>query len=210
MCGRYALYSSADDLVEVFRIVNPAVWEPRWNVAPTNLVPVLLRGGEVRTMKWGLVPSWSKDGRPFVNARADGLFDKPSFRSAARKRRCVVLADGFYEWRKEGKQRFPLLCRRRDRRPLAMAGVWEPAREGPPTFAVVTTEANALMAPVHDRMPVLLDAEGVDAWLDGTAEPADLAALLCPCDPADFELVPVSPRVNDVKNEGPELLSPPC
>src|SRR5688572_3969459 len=206
MCGRYALYSSTDEMVEVFRIVNPAIWEPRYNVAPTDPMPVILRGGEVRTMKWGLVPSWSKDGRPFINARAEGLFEKPSFRTAAKSRRCVVPANGFYEWRKEGKQRFPLLCRRRDRRMLAMAGVWEPSREGPPSFAVITTDANALMAPVHDRMPVILDEEAIAWWLDPKAEPAELATLLRPAAPDDYELVPVNPRVNDVKNEGPELL----
>lgn len=199
-CGRYALYSSADDLVALFRIVGSLELVPRFNVAPTQLLPVLLHDHTVATMKWGLVPTWSTTGKGVINARAEGLFDKPMFRTAARKRRCLVPADGFYEWRKSPSGKQPLLIRRPDRKPFLMAGVWEPGE--PPTFAIVTTAANAVVAPVHDRMPVILDAAQVEPWLaEGTLPP--------PEDIAPVDLTPVSDRVNNVRNDDPACLEGP-
>lgn len=208
MCGRYALYSSAEDLTEIFRIVGTLDCQPRYNVAPTQDLPVILAGHTLAWMRWGLVPAWSKDGKPWINARREGLFDKPAFRGPARHRRCLVPADGFYEWRKVGKGKEPLFIRRRDGRPFAMAGIWEPGhRGGPATYAVVTTEPNALVAPIHDRMPAILVGDAAERWLDEDADPAALAGLLDPPDAGLFQAVPVAPRVNDVHNEGPDLVA---
>lgn len=206
MCGRYALYSSAADLVEVFAIVGELELTPRYNVAPTHQMLVLTEGRRPARMKWGLVPSWSKDGKGWINARADGLFEKPAFRQPARKRRCLVPADGFFEWKKVGKEKVPMLIRAADHRPFAMAGLWEPSREGLPTFAVVTTDACPAVAPVHDRMPVLLDAAGADRWLDPAATVDELVSLLRPRD--DVELIEVDPRVNKVAFDDPGCVRP--
>lgn len=206
MCGRYALYSSAEDLAEIFRVVGTVECAPHYNVAPTQEQPVLLAGGKCVPMRWGLVPFWSKDGRGFINARAEGLFDKPAFRVPARQRRCLVPADGFFEWRKVGKAKQPLFFHRKDGRPFAMAGLWEPG--SPPTFAVVTTAANALVAPVHDRMPAILGPGEMAAWLDPETAPERLPDVLRPWEPDAFEAVPVGQGVNDVRNDTPELVRP--
>lgn len=207
MCGRYALYSSAADLVEVFAIVGELQVAPRYNVAPTQEMLVLTEGRRAARMKWGLVPSWSKDGKGWINARAEGLFEKPAFRQPARRRRCLVPADGFFEWKKVGREKVPMFIRAADHRPFAMAGLWEPAREGPPTFAVVTTDACPAVARIHDRMPVLLDAAGADRWLDPAATEDELVSLLRPRDAV--ELTEVDSRVNRVAFDDPGCVRPP-
>lgn len=203
MCGRYALYSSAADLVELFHIVGELDVAPRYNVAPTQTLPVLTEGGHAVPMVWGLVPTWSKDGKGFINARAEGLFEKPAFRAAARRRRCLVPANLFYEWVKVPGGKQPMAIRRRDGRPFLMAGLWEPRRDAPPTYAVVTTAANALVAPIHDRMPVILEGAAADRWLDPGSSQDALAPLLGPWDADGFEAVPVDRRVNDVRFDDP-------
>ena len=220
MCGRYSLTTPAESVRRLFDYEGRPNLEPRYNIAPTDEVPVvrLAREGDVRElvmMRWGLIPWWAEDlkiGAKTINARAETVARKPAFRDAFRERRCLVAADGFYEWRKEGKLRRPFRITRRDREPFAFAGLWErfKPREGPPinSFTIITTAANALLAPLHPRMPVILDAEEHRAWLTPEADPPALHALLCPAPEPELVFFEVSPRVNKVANDDPSLIEP--
>jgi putative SOS response-associated peptidase YedK len=227
MCGRFTSQSSPDRLAGHFG-ADLAVAEdlgPRYNVAPTDDVYVVAEHGGVRrlgTQRWGLVPFWADDpsvGSRMINARADSVASKPAYRRAFARRRCLVPADGFYEWRAVPGQRRkqPYLVRRRDGAPLALAGLWEVWR-GPEgadgagrltSCVIVTTDANELLRPVHDRMPVVLERDVWDTWLDPDNDDLDeLQALLTPAAEDVLELVPVGTRVNDVRNDGPDLVDP--
>jgi len=178
MCGRFLLKSPLVELQGAFGFAERLNLEPRFNIAPAQTVAIVrLRangdGRELALVRWGLVPAWAKEpaiGGKMINARAEGIAAKPAFRAAFRQRRALVLADGFYEWRKvEGSRKQPMLIRRRDHAPFAFAGLWEVWRgpDGPlETCTIVTTAANALLAPIHDRMPVILDPADHEAWLD--------------------------------------------
>lgn len=217
MCGRFLLFSSPDLLRQAFGFAGAPNLPARYNIAPTQEVAIVRRAGdglarELATARWGLVPSWARDakvGYSTFNARGEGVAGKPAFREAFRRRRCLVPADGFYEWRKldGGKVKQPFLIRRRDRAPFAFAGLWELWRgpDGPMTSAtIVTTRANATMATLHDRQPVILAATDHDRWLDpARGGPPD---LLGPCPDDWLELTPVSARINNARNEGAELL----
>ena len=222
MCGRYLLTSPVDALRHWFAFAERPNLMPRYNVAPTQEVPVVRLGRdgaatgserELIMVRWGLVPHWAKDiaiGNRMINARAETVQKLPAFRDAFRRRRCLVPADGFFEWQKVGKLRQPLLIRRRDRSPLAFAGLYERWRQpdGQPlrSMTIITCPANPLLAPVHDRMPVILDPADHGRWLD--PEAADGQSLLRPC-PADWlELQPVNRRVNDVRNDDPTCIEP--
>lgn len=219
MCGRYALNQNAHDLARVFSLVAIADVAPRFNIAPS--MPVLAireapqgRVGELMT--WGLEPAWaSKDPearrlpKP-INARAETLTQRPMFRQAFRSRRCILPASGFYEWRRPpGAPTQPFYIHPADGTVFALAGLYEPGRDGgPATCCIITTGANELMAKIHDRMPVILDAADVARWLDPNTAPADLAALLVPA-PADEMLAhPVATRVNAARNDDPALIDP--
>ena len=176
MCGRYSLTSNISELQGRFGFVmdSPAPL-PRYNIAPTQSVLAVVNDGQRRgaMMRWGLVPSWAKDvkvGAKMINAVSETAAAKPAFRSAFRRRRCLVLADGFYEWRREGKQRVPMYFCQKSGEPMAFAGLWEnwqsPEGELIQSCAILTTAANELMAPVHHRMPVILSAETEPLWLD--------------------------------------------
>jgi putative SOS response-associated peptidase YedK len=217
MCGRYLLTTPVDALAQLFRFGERPNLGPRYNVAPTQDVPIVRRSrdGERRELilvRFGLVPYWADDpkiGSRLINGRAETLERTRAFREAYRRRRCLVPADGFFEWRKEGRQRQPFLIRRRDRAPFAFAGLWERWRQSDGgvlrSCTIVTCPANALVAPVHDRMPVILATDDHEAWLDPEA---DGRVLLRPC-PADWlEAIPVSPRVNNPANDDPECLAP--
>ena len=220
MCGRYALHTALTRLAEEFGVPDPDAYAdeaaPGYNVAPTRMLPVCLAGEDGRRrfepMRWGLVPSWAKDesiGNRLINARAETVAGKPAFRAAFRRRRCLVPADGFYEWQKTDGAKQPWYVQRADRRPMALAGLWEHHRreDGPPlvSFAIVTTEANEAMAHIHGRMPVIVDRDDMGAWLGGDGDPA---ALLRPW-PAEQTLAwPVSRRVNNVRNDDPACLEP--
>ncbi len=218
MCGRYVSTTPADVLAAQFQveeIVGDDVDRPRWNVAPTD--PVLAvaetRSGIRRLgrMRWGLLPSFATDPRTAarrINARVETVATSPAFRAAFARRRCIIPADGFYEWDK-GKQ--PWFIMRGDAEPLAMAGLWEVWRagEGPliRTCAVITTTANALVMPVHDRMPAVVGRDHYDAWLDPDNDDIEaVRSLIGPA--ADDVLVrhPVSTSVNNVRNDGPDLV----
>lgn len=214
MCGRATLAASGEELREVFDLAETPVVHARWNVAPTQPIAAIRRAGVLEELRWGLVPFFS--GGPdevhgrFINARAETVRTLPAFRDAFARKRCLVVVDGFYEWLHEGKQKRPFHIRRPDRKPFALAGVWDEWRskdgEVVPSCAVVTCDARGVVAPLHDRMPVLLDAPAWATWLRG--EPDEAAALLAARAPA-LETVEVGATVNDVRHEGPECLEPP-
>jgi putative SOS response-associated peptidase YedK len=221
MCGRYSITTAPEALRRLFKFLNPPPnLPPRYNLAPTQDAPVVRldkQGGrELAMMRWGLVPYWSKGpghGYSMINARAETVASKASFRSALERRRCLVPADGFFEWRKDGRHRLPYHITMKDGQPFAFAGLWErwksPAGEKLDSFTIIVTDANAAIAPIHDRMPVILDEAGADLWLEAKPERRDeIVALMKPL-PADaVALRRVSTRVNDPDNDDPACLQP--
>jgi putative SOS response-associated peptidase YedK len=214
MCGRFAFYSPAEAAAELFGF-EPAFEIPaRYNIAPTELIPVVRsarpEGREIVMLRWGLIPYWAKDasiGNRMINARAETLADKPAYRNAYEKRRCLVLADGFYEWRKEASGKTPWFISLASGEPLAFAGLWEAwtdrsSGERVGTAAIVTTAANDFLRELHDRMPVVLQPEAAGEWLAGT--PGILANVTA--NPPVFQAWPVSRAVNNSRSEGPELI----
>ena len=226
MCGRFTLTTAIDELQTRFGFVmDGPPPPPRYNIAPTQPVLAVRPGGGARgrgrrgaMLRWGLLPPWAGDGRggggsPMINAAAETAAAKPAFRAAFRRRRCLVLTDGFYEWRRRGPQRTPFYFRQKSGEPMAFAGLWA---SGPPTpqgertlsCAILTTAANQLLAPVHHRMPVILPSDAADLWLDPQTESPDvLAPLLLPAPPEYLESREVSPLVNSVRNDGPECIA---
>jgi putative SOS response-associated peptidase YedK len=220
MCGRFTLRTSPQKLLADFGVSFPE-FTPRYNIAPTQSVFALRTGlgSEGRqgvTLRWGLVPSWAKDmkfGPQSTNARAETVAEKPMFRSALKRRRCLVLADGYYEWRADGKQKQPYHFRYPDQRPFALAGLWEewrgPEGNAPPleSCAIITTAARGIAATLHERMPVIIPPGSFDLWLNSQPlAPPQLAALLHPPQQDEVVPVPVSRVVNSVKNDRPECL----
>ena len=216
MCGRYSLILTIGELQNRFEFDGERLgYVPTSNIAPTQNVLTVV-GGESRRggyMRWGLIPSWAKDksiGSRMINARAETVAEKPSFRSALRRRRCLVLADGFYEWQRVGKSKKPMRVVMRSEEPFAFAGLWETWRdpEGTviPSCTIITTTPNDLLRLIHNRMPVILPREIEDFWLDDSVDdPAALTSVLIPY-PADaMEAYEVSSLVNSVANKGPEL-----
>lgn len=220
MCGRYVLHTPVGALAEAFGAVGPLPNFPaRYNIAPTQQALILKRDADTSrrlyAARWGLVPGWSQDlslGARLINARAETLAEKPSFRQAFRARRCLVPADGFYEWVAEGKRRTPLWIRRPDGQPLGLAGLWEVAT-GPDgarieTFTIITTEARGGLAAIHDRSPVILEENAWATWLAPDATGPVLAALMQPADQG-LLISPADPRANSPRNDGPDLIIPP-
>jgi putative SOS response-associated peptidase YedK len=218
MCGRFNLHANPRAVASLFGLPTVPELAPRYNVAPSQPVAVvgLKPGGQARglaLMKWGLVPRWAKsdDGSKPINARAETLLDRPTFRDSFRQRRCLIPASGFYEWQKAGSRKRPFHIRGRDGMPLAFAGLWD-RWEGPDgpvlTCCIVTTAANELVKPLHDRMPVILGPDEFARWLDPAAPAEDLLALLRPCPAEVLEAMPVGTAVNSPKNDGPECLEP--
>ena len=223
MCGRYFI-SQAPEIFRTFLgYPEQPNFPPRYNVAPTQPVPVVVsEGGErsFRLMRWGFWPGWLKDPRDFplvINARVETVAEKPTFRGALRHRRCVFLADGFYEWRREGigkaTIRTPFKISRVDGAPMALAGIWETwaSADGSEvdTAAIVTTGANGVLAAVHDRMPAILGPDAVASWLDTRGVGAGPATALCrPCPDKWLRLDPVGSRVNDVRHDDADLIVP--
>jgi putative SOS response-associated peptidase YedK len=217
MCGRFVRTSSPERLQTVFEIQKIAAdLQPSFNVAPTQKILSVVQEEDrtLTALRWGLIPSWADDpaiGNRMINARSEGVMEKPSFRSAFRRRRCLIPADGFYEWLKQGGEKIPFYFHLKENKPLAFAGLWETndkSGETLTTCTILTTEANEVMAPIHDRMPVILPAEEYDHWLDPEAEPEELMTLLRPYEDDDLTAYPVSKKVNSPRNDGPELLVP--
>lgn len=226
MCGRFVSSSPPDEIARYFAAEPPAeaALEANYNVAPTSDIYVVLEDGGIRRVAphhWGLVPVWAKDpsiGSRMINARSEGLSDKNAFKHAYKKRRCIVPVDGFYEWKKTPGQKAkqPYFIHRPDEEPLAFAGLWEewkgPDRDGTERLrsaTIITTEANETMAPVHDRMPVVLPPTAWDDWLDpDNADLESLGRLLVPAPPHILTLRPVSTEVGNVRNRGPHLIEP--
>jgi putative SOS response-associated peptidase YedK len=214
MCGRFTLRTPAADLAEIFRALDPPDIRPRYNIAPTQaILAVKLNEEQQREfdlLHWGLVPSWADDpkiGNRMINCQGETARTKPSFRSAFKTRRCLIVADGFYEWKVEGKAKQPLLIGRRDGGPFAFAGLWERWSKGETTLkscTIITTEPNELMQSIHNRMPVILSPQAYDQWLTGDPEEAE--QLLRPCSPVEFHAVPVSTKVNNPRNDSPDCI----
>jgi putative SOS response-associated peptidase YedK len=222
MCGRFTLTARPETVAALFELPEVPLLEQRYNIAPTQSVVVVRRTPdaaqrELVFLRWGLVPCWAADrtiGNRLVNARAETVADKPAFRAAFRERRCLVAADGFYEWQPQGKgKKQPFLFRLRDHSPFAFAGLWERWRspDGTPleTCTLLTTEANAVVRPVHERMPVLLTPESFEQWLDPTPRGvAELQRLLQPVPAEKLIAQPVSSRVNNPRYDDPACLEP--
>lgn len=237
MCGRYALMSDPELLVELLALASLPRLNPRYNIAPTQQVPVVRAAAPAPApgkedsrdesrrrldfLHWGLIPSWAKDstiGARMINARSETAAEKPAFRSALRRRRCLVPADAFYEWKKLAKGKQPYCIRMRDGRPFAFAGLWErwrhPEGEGEEiepieSFTILTTTANALMKSIHDRMPVIIPRQAYELWLDEEVQdPAKLRDLLGPISGGLLEAYPVSKRINSPRNDDAACLEP--
>jgi putative SOS response-associated peptidase YedK len=223
MCGRYTLRVSPAELAEIFGVLEAIEWSPRYNIAPTQTVAAVRsmengNGRRLSLLKWGLVPSWADDpkiGSNLINARAETVATKPAFRTALRKKRCLVPADGFYEWQAVPgrKTKQPFFIGVRDVPVFAFAGLWEhwTSPEGTPleTCTIITTEANELMRPVHNRMPVILDPQDYGRWLDrDRQDPQEVLPLLRPYPAEKMQLIPVSTLVNSPRNDRPDCVQP--
>jgi len=218
MCGRFAQRSDPKRLAQEFKVAEVPPVEARYNVAPTQKILAVRQsatGREMTFFKWGLVPAWAKDtsmGARLINARSETVREKPSFREAFKRRRCVIPADGFYEWRREGSKKQPFFFRMRDERPFGFAGLWERwEMEGRDqainSCTILTTEANEVLRPMHDRMPVILHPDDYSLWLEGDErERALLGELLRPYPAGEMIGYPVSALVNSPGNKGAELI----
>ena len=219
MCGRYNLIEDARALVDFFTLDNSLEMPPRYNIAPSQDIPVVRQSGEGRDLsllRWGLIPHWAKDhkiGYRMINARAETVAEKPSFRTAFRRRRCLIPATGFYEWKKVAGGKQPYNIRMEDGGLFAFAGLWERWKGSDGNLVesctIIVTDANELIRPVHDRMPVILDPADYGIWLDpGLQDPAQLQPLLVPHPSAGMDLYPVSSRVGSPANDDSELVQP--
>ena len=219
MCTRVTLRLPPEKMIELFELLNAPPYPLRYNIAPTQFIPIIRRSPaaqrECVMARWGLLPHWtaSMEKLPgLFNARAESVDSKPSFRDAFRHRRCLIPVDGFYEWKTEGKKKLPFLFTCRDGQPLALGGLWEEATHG--TYSVlsctiITTNANALVAPIHDRMPAILTPKDFDPWLDPCTAADALKTMLAPLPPDLMEDKPVNPWLNNSRSEGPQCHEPP-
>jgi putative SOS response-associated peptidase YedK len=217
MCGRYTVTSAPEAIRALFRYEEQPDFPPRYNIAPTQPIAIvrLIDGKrQLALVRWGLLPSWVKDPRNFallVNARGESVCEKPAYRAAMKRRRCLIPADGFYEWKSLGGRKQPYFVRAKSGEPLAFAGLWEtwtgPNGEELETAAIVTTRANRTLEPIHDRMPVVVAPDAFDLWLDGANVDAKTAEVLIQPAPDDLlEAYEVSTAVNRNANDNPKLI----
>lgn len=216
MCGRFAFYSPSEATAALFGVDNAPPVEPRYNIAPTQYIAGIRddeQGNrELKMLRWGLVPFWAKDpsiGNRMINARAETVAEKPSFRTAYKKRRCLILADGFYEWHTEAGTKTPYFISTADGEPFAFAGLWEDWKdkesgESLQTATIITTAANSFMDALHHRMPVILQSATAAVWLAGEEDLLQDVAAITP----RLRAWPVARTVNNARNEGEELLEP--
>jgi putative SOS response-associated peptidase YedK len=223
MCGRYSQSKSAEIIAQAFQVDNVPTLKPRYNIAPTQSVSTILQTStstnrQFKMLHWGLIPSWAKDrkmGARLINARAETVAEKPAFRSAFRQRRCLVLADGFYEWQQQEdkKQKQPFYFRMGDEHPFAFAGLWEhwqdkETGEEIESCTLLTTEPNELMKSIHNRMPVILDPKDYDLWLDLDVKKSEfLQPLLRPYSTDEMTAFPVTKAVNKASNDTAECIN---
>ena len=221
MCGRFSLGTPATTLAGQFNLFEIPAWAPRYNIAPTQQAPTAVRAAsqlarQFKMHRWGLIPPWAKDpgiGSQLINARAETVAAKPAFRKAFRERRCLILADGFFEWQRRGRHKQPFHIRMRDGRPFAFAVLWEywEGPEGPAidSCTILTTTANELVGTLHDRMPVILAPQDYNLWLDPAIQKVErLESLLRPYPSEEMTAYPVSTRVNNPANDSPECVEP--
>jgi putative SOS response-associated peptidase YedK len=219
MCGRFLLKTALEELARLFGFAERPNLAPHYNIAPTQDAPVIRQRREpagqrsIAGLRWGLVlPSAEhpKAGAPLINARAETLLEKPSFRGAFRRRRCLVPADGYYQWREGDASKQPYLIARRDDAPFAFAGVWE-RRHDPAaaldSFTIITTQANDFLGGFHHRMPVVLTQDAYGRWLDPDAAAEDLVELLAPAPNDLLQAVPLDRAVNSIRADGPGVLT---
>lgn len=216
MCGRFAFYSPSEATAALFGVNASLEVQPRYNIAPTQFIAAIRNdaGGEreLAMLRWGLVPFWAKDpsiGNRMINARAETVAEKPSFRAAYRKRRCLVLADGFYEWHTEAGVKVPYFISLANEQPFAFAGLWEnwqskDSDESIQSTTVITTAANDFMLPLHHRMPVVLEPDSAERWMQGDDDIVASATEDAP----EFRAWPVDRRVNNARNESDDLIEP--
>jgi len=215
MCGRFAFYSPVEAAAALFGVDASLDIKPRYNIAPTQDIAAIRNDKdgerELVMLRWGLVPFWAKDpsiGNRMINARAETVAEKPSYRNAYKHRRCLVLADGFYEWQRQGETKTPFFISLESGQPFALAGLWEnwtdrETGESLQTTTLITTDANEFMAQLHHRMPVILEADTATDWLAGSNELLDDVAAITP----PLQAWPVDRRVNNARNEGEDLVS---
>jgi putative SOS response-associated peptidase YedK len=228
MCGRFTRKEQIKALLDVLKAVIRCDLSPSYNIAPSQMVPCVRNAPEngyreCVLLKWGLIPSWAKDpsiGYKMINARAETVAEKPSFRKAFLHQRCLVIADGFYEWKREGKAKRPYYIRFKDSRPFAFAGLWEswkdPSHENGrqvDSCTIITIEANEFMQPIHHRMPVILNLRNYDVWLDPAIKDVSLLFPLLKSNSSEemadeLEAFPISTRVNNPQFDGPECIEP--
>jgi putative SOS response-associated peptidase YedK len=221
MCGRFTLFEADKILSREFGVSGAPPRSPRYNIAPSQPVTAVRAapegsGRELALLRWGLIPSWSKDptiGNRLINARAETAREKPSFRNAFRRHRCLIPANGFYEWLRQERGKQPYFVRMRDERLFSFAGLWDrwesPDKGVIETCTILTTAANAVLAPIHDRMPVILPPGEYDRWLDPALKDLDaLAPLLVPFPPEEMLAFPVSPRVNTPSVDDEKCIAP--
>ena len=217
MCGRYTIVVTPQQLREIFDYPEQPNFPPRYNVAPTQPIPIvrLMKGRrQFALVRWGLLPSWVKDPKAFpllINARGETVNEKPAYKAAMKRRRCLIPADGFYEWQAGGVRKQPYYIRPKSDAPLAFGGLWEtwigPNGEELETAAIVTTTANETLKPIHDRMPVVIAAEQFDLWLgNGDEDTKAATGLIKPAPDELLEAIPVSAEVNRVANDNPSLI----
>lgn len=224
MCGRFTQSQSGETIAKDFQLsVVPDV-TPSYNIAPTQGVATVWQPAgqsdvqserQFRVLRWGLIPSWAKEaaiGAKLINARAETVAEKPSFRSAFKQRRCLILADGFYEWQRQNGKKQPFYLHLQNHQPFAFAGLWERWQDstGEPiaSCTILTTEANPMVRPIHDRMPVILSPDAYETWLNPDTPPNSLQSLLHPYDAAVMVTYPVSSLVNKPANNSPDCLQP--
>ena len=220
MCGRYTRTDKFAQIAHDLTLTTPPHWTPRYNIAPSQLVACIRKNPDTQQLeccdlKWGLVPSWAKDpsiGHKLINARGETVAEKPSFRHAFKQQRCLVLADGYYEWKREGKTKQPYYIHLKDHRPFAFAGLWERWEKAEPAIescSLMTIHANSLMEPIHHRMPVILPESTYPTWLDPNTNDATAPrSLLQPYEAEGMEAYPVSLMVNNPRNDHPQCLHP--
>lgn len=216
MCGRYTL-TDPDEVLEELGVMPPADLPARFNIAPTQKAPVVLIRGSERVAelhRWGLIPSWAESpaiGAKMINARAESAAGRAAFRDSMRARRCLVAADGFFEWHREGKRSVPHLIRRAGGGALAFAGLWERWKSDGDwllSFTILTAPANVLIAPIHDRMPVIVDRIDWQRWLAPDVPAEGIEDILATAEASGLEAFPVTERVNSVANDDAECLAP--